>query len=137
MATTRRPCAAGCGAEVVGRADKRWCSEVCRKRAGRAGPATVTQLPTSPPSTAVADALRRELVELGVAQTYEARTALGLAEQLDSGRLVGAGYVSLSRELDRRVDSLRLRAVRPDDPARLLREALEAKRLELLQGGGA
>lgn len=135
MATMKRPCAAGCGREVVGRADKRWCSEVCRKRARRAQPATVTHLPTMPPSTRVADALTRELTELGVVETYEASTALGLARQLDEGRVIGAGYVSLSKELDRRVERLRLTAEVPDDPARAIKDRLNAK-LQILPGGG-
>lgn len=131
-----RLCACGCGSSVVGRADKRYASEACSKRARRAT-STVTPFPSDPPSTAVADALGKELQALGVIDTYEASTALGLARQLDSGQLVGAGYVSLSKELDRRVDALRLRAERSDDPLRRIRDRLDERtaRLHVVRDG--
>jgi hypothetical protein len=87
-------------------------------------------------SAKVSAALESELSKLGVADTYEAAVALGLARQLDSGTVVGAAYVSLSKEIDRRVDGLRLRAELPEDPARDVRERLEAKRLRLVEDAG-
>ncbi len=131
-----RLCAAGCGTPVVGRADKRYCSEVCSKRARRRA-AVAQQLPAGPPSTRVADALTAELEGLGVADSYEGATALNLARQLDSGSIVGAAYVSLSKELDRRVAVLRLKAERPDDPVAALQRRLDAKLLRLVPGGGS
>jgi hypothetical protein len=90
--------------------------------------------PRQPPSTQVADAITRELEQLALADTYEGTVAIGLAKQLDSGVIVGSAYVSLSKELDRRVDALRLRAPRPDDPAQVARAQVEEK-LRLVQGG--
>lgn len=85
-------------------------------------------VPLRPTSTHVADALRVELDDLGVADTYEGVVALGIAEQLDAGSAVGTAYASLSRELDRRVDALRLKAVRKDDPAVVVRGLFAEKR---------
>lgn len=82
-------------------------------------------------STEVADALGAELERIGLAGTYEGRVAMGIASQLDHGNVVGAAYASLSKELDRRVDALRLKAEMPDDPARVLRERVEGKRAHL------
>lgn len=84
----------------------------------------------------VSESLARELAELGVLDTYEAAIALGTAKQLDSGVIVGAAYTSLSKELDRRVDALRLRGERLDDPARAIQARLEQKRLRLIEGIG-
>jgi hypothetical protein len=66
-----------------------------------------------------------------VADSYEGRVALGIAAQLDRGTVVGAAYASLSKELDRRVDALRLKAERPGDPVRRISEALAEKRTHL------
>lgn len=122
----------------------RFCGTNCRVKnkrtperavtAGRPVTPTAAAKPLPMASTKVSEALEQELRGLGVADTYEAAVALGLARQLDSGAIVGAAYVSLSKEIDRRVDLLRLRAELPDDPARDMRERLEAKRLRLVEG---
>lgn len=87
--------------------------------------------PPPPPSTKVGDALAVELQQLGVAESYEGVVALGLARQLDNGTITGTAYVSLSKELDRRVESLRLKAERPDDPAKAIKDRLVDKKLRL------
>lgn len=102
------------------------------KRAGKPVPALTRTQPAPPTSTDVADRLERELRELGVFDAYEAGVVLLMAAQLDSGRHSGAAFVSLSKEVDRRVDALRLKAERPDDPAVLIRERFEEKRLRLV-----
>jgi hypothetical protein len=79
----------------------------------------------------VGEALRTELEALGVADTYEGRVALGIASQLDNGTVAGAAYASLSKELDRRVDALRLKAVRTDDPAVVVKDRFAEKRAKL------
>lgn len=84
----------------------------------------------------VGSKLAAEFEKLGVADTYEAGLALWLAGQLDSGTVTGTAGVSLSKELDRRVDVLRLKADRPDDPARAIQDRLEEKRLRLVEGAG-
>lgn len=82
----------------------------------------------------IAPALRAEFDKLGVLEMYEARTALRLARQLDSGTIVGAAFTSLSKELDRRVDALRLKGDLPGDPGQAIEERFEEKRLRLVEG---
>lgn len=79
----------------------------------------------------VQDALLLELTTLKVAHTYEGRVALGLARQLDDGSVRGAAYVALSKEVDRRVSALRLKADLPDDPVRSTQDAITDKRSHL------
>lgn len=107
----------------------KWCTEVCRKATERRGKPAGSAGPS--PSTAVADALKVELTALKVIETYEATIAIGIARQLDDGTARGAAYVSLSKELDRKVDALRLKADLPDDPARVAADAVAAKRAAL------
>lgn len=130
-----------CGDEYEAKtARSRFCDVNCRTAFHKAEKAGVVQQlppspgagPTGPPDDElIAPALRAEFDELGVLGLYEARTALRLARQLDSGVIVGAPFTSLSKELDRRVDALRLKAVRPDDPAAAVKERLAGKRLRL------
>lgn len=87
--------------------------------------------PARPPCTKVSDALLLELQKLNLVDTYEGQIALGLAAQLDDGSVKGAAYVSLSKEVDRRVAALRLKAERPDDPVKLRSEAVDARRANL------
>lgn len=105
------------------------------KRAGKPVPAATrhaqSQAPKPERNTQIADRLTRELTELGVFDQYEAAVVVGLARQLDSGVVTGAAYVSLSKEVDRRVDALRLKAVRPDDPVRQILTAVEDKQAHL------
>lgn len=101
-------------------------------KTGRPVPAqTSTATPPPPTSTDVADRLERELRELGVFDQYEAGVVLLMAEQLDSGRHSGAAFVSLSKEVDRRVDALRLKAERPDDPLVAIRATVHEKQSHL------
>jgi hypothetical protein len=114
----------------------RFCSSACRTAWSRRPKTAATgKVPKAAPqrsaSTKVADALRRELEQLGVADLYEGAVAVGIAGQLDSGTVVGAAYASLSKELDRRVDALRMRADRPDDPAQAVVDRFEDKRQSL------
>lgn len=125
-----RVCACGCGRSLDGRrADAKFFSSSCRSktalRRSHVPPASATQVP---PSTDVADALATELAELEMATSYEGCVALGIARQLDNGAVQGAAYSSLSKELDRRVDALRLKAERKDDPAKVVKGRLEEKR---------
>lgn len=114
----------------------KFCSTACRVAACRVRHAEAAQAdaagtvvePTAPPSTKVGDALRAELRDLQVDGTYEGTIAIGIAKQLDGGHVLGTAYVSLSKELDRRVHALRLKAVRPDDPAAAVRLRLVEKR---------
>lgn len=129
----RRVCECGCGRSLEGRRpNARFYGDTCRKRLRRGLVPGSTS--SEPASTAVATALRSELVELKVADTYEGQVALGIAEQLDGGAVVGAAYASLSKELDRRVDALRLKAERGEDPTKVIRGKLDEKRAALAQG---
>lgn len=100
-------------------------------KTGKAVPAEREAKPSVPQSTDVADRLERELRELGVFDHYEAGVVLLMAQQLDSRQHSGAAFVSLSKEVDRRVDALRLKAERPDDPVRLILTAVEDKQAHL------
>lgn len=104
------------------------------RKTGRPVPATSqAAAPAAKPdrNTDIADRLARELTELGVDGQYEAAVVVGLARQLDSGVVTGAAYVSLSKEVDRRVDALRLKAVRPDDPTETILGRVEEKQAHL------
>jgi hypothetical protein len=129
---SRAPCLR-CGASLEGRSPAaRFCGDTCRKAHSVATKKAVKAAAPEPPvSTAVADALMAELQKLGVADTYEAAVAFGLATQLDAGSVRGAAYASLSKELDRRVDALRLKGVLPNDPGRAAEESLAAMRASL------
>ncbi len=89
-------------------------------------------------STTVQALLSSELMRLGVADSYEGAVVLGLAAQLDGGLVLGTAYVSLSRELDRRVEDLRRRAPAAglDDHTATARDALRAKRLDIARRSG-
>ena len=129
MARARVCDLAGCDVSLVGmHPSRRFCTDTHRKAAKRK-PSVAH--PPRPVSTAVLDALSKELEELEVADTYEGRIALGIAEQLDRGTVVGTAYASLSKELDRRVDALRLKADRPDEPVRVVTDSFESKRAHL------
>lgn len=117
----------------------KYCSTACRMAASRARHAEAARAdaagtvvePSAPVSTKVGDALRTELEKLQVAGTYEGTIAIGIAKQLDSGAVVGTAYVSLSKELDRRVEALRTKAERPGDPAAAAKASIREKRLRL------
>ena len=120
----------GCRESLEGmHAKRRFCSDAHRKESKRkpAGRAT----PARKAGTVIADRLRVELEKLGVLDSYEAQTTLGIAEQLDAKIVQGAAYVSLSKELDRRVDALRLTAERPDSPVLLLQGRVAEKQSHL------
>lgn len=112
------------------RSTAKFCGSTCRARKHQGKPASADNPPTAP-GTDVADALHAELHQLGLAQTYEAVVALKIARQLDNGTVTGAAVTSLSKELDRRVDALRLKAIRPDDPTVLITARLEEKQAHL------
>lgn len=93
-----------------------------------AAPAAAAEKPEYPKA---AEMLARELNDLGVLESFEAAAVLILARQLDSGVIVGAAAVSLSKEIDRRADALRLKADLPDDPVQKLVGAVEDKQKHL------
>lgn len=122
---------AGCETSLEGmHVARRFCSDAHRKQS-KHSPAVVARDPGAPVETGVADALRAELEALDVAGTYEGRVALGIAAQLDRGVVAGAAYASLSKELDRRVDALRLKADLPDNPVAVIGASVEGKRSHL------
>lgn len=135
-----RPCDS-CGDPYEAKTKRsRFCSTRCRvskheedKRAAVAGvePTKAPRSSTGPVLNGVHDRLTRKLTTLGVIDDWEAGVVLGLAKQLDSGAIVGSQYVSLSKEIDRRVDKLELAAVRPDDPVRRVASAVEEKQARL------
>lgn len=127
-----RRCCETCGRSIEGkRPAARFCSDTCRKRVARSPGSAAAAVIEDQGATEVADALRLEIETLGVGAMYEARIALGIASQLDNGTVLGAAYASLSKELDRRVEALRMKVERPDDPAKAVKERLAEKRLRL------
>jgi hypothetical protein len=118
------------------RATSRFCPNngACRVAYKRGKRPPVEAPPVGDDEDAIAPALREEFEELGVLKHYEARTALKLARQLDSGAIVGSAFTSLSKELDRRVDALRLKGDLPnDDPGQAIQERFQEK-LRLIAG---
>lgn len=123
----------------------RFCDVNCRKAYHRRPDAQPEQTTpkakeprssTAPVLNGVHDRLTRKLTSLGVIDDWEAGIVLGLAKQLDSGAIVGSQYVSLSKEIDRRVDKLELAAERPDDPVARIERDLDEHRLRLVQSTG-
>lgn len=110
---------------------KRPSKRFCGRSSCRAGKRSVVTAPAAPAVEAVGDALRVELEKLEVADSYEGQVALGIARQLDNGTVAGAAYASLSKELDRRVDALRLKAEKADDPTRVVKGRFAEKRAAL------
>jgi hypothetical protein len=127
----RRTCER-CGTEFEAKTSRRrFCGSTCRARKAEGRPAPGPKPKKAKPRTDVAEALLQELQKLRMANVYEGRVALGIARQLDTDTVVGAAYASLSRELDRRVEALRLKAERADDPAKVIKGRLEEKRAKL------
>jgi hypothetical protein len=98
---------------------------------GKALPAVAAQQPATPPNTDVADRVMRELEELDLMGRYEAAVVIGVAKQLDSGAVSGTAYVSLSKEVDRRMEVLRLSVVPADDPTKVIQERVAEKQAHL------
>jgi hypothetical protein len=122
------------------RSTSRFCKPAHRTAWAR-GSRPATELPASPPSGTpegdlpqypkAAEMLARELDRLGVLESFEAAAVLILARQLDSGVIVGAAAVSLSKEIDRRADALRLKADLPNDPVKAILGKVEDKQQHL------
>lgn len=121
-----------CGESIEGTHTlRRYCDAACKQAAHRKAHRAPAREAGRPRSSLVADALRAELDKLGVAASYEGQIALGIAAQLDGGTVVGAAYASLSKELDRRVEVLRLKAERPDSPVGQAASTFAEKRTHL------
>ena len=126
-----------CGVEYEAkRKTSRFCNvpgSTCRARWAK-GERPESPTPEDAPrmdSTDVASRVERELAALNVADRYEAGIVVGIARQLDSGLVQGTAYVSLSKEVDRRMDALRLLADRADDPVRLILDKVDEKQQHL------
>lgn len=129
----KRLCKCGCGESLEG-LDKRrqFLNDTHRKQVGRGiAPGAKSEQLTGPVSTEIADRYRQEFSDLGVLNTGEAQIVLGMCVQLDAGDIRGSAYVSLSKEVDRRVDALRLRGDRPDSKVSQLRESVVEKQSHL------
>lgn len=118
------------------RPTSKYCRDTCRKRSSRKPkPATESSAQAAKDSVVtppVTPPLLELLAELGLAETYEGAITLGLAAQLDGGAIVGTQYVSLSKEVDRRVAELRKMAVVEHDPVAAAQAAVEEKRLHVV-----
>lgn len=134
----QRPCDLCQTTYEAKRPQSRFCSTRCRTAWSRGTrPSAAESDRPGMQSTDVASRVERELEGLGVAGRYEAGIVVGIARQLDSGVVQGTAYVSLSKEVDRRMDALRLLAERPDDPVVLIEARLQEHQLRLVEGGGA
>lgn len=124
-----------CGTEFdARRTNARFCSAACRQRSSRANrgesTAAVFHLPTPATSVAVsgvADAVR---VELGdKVNTTLGRSALVLAEQLDSGRVLGSQAAAVSKQLTAQMAILLASGAAKDNPLAELAAEMKAARL--------
>lgn len=124
-----------CGTEFdARRTTAKFCSSACRMAASRANrgesTAAVFHLPTPATSAAVsgvADAVR---VELGdKVNTTLGRSALVLAEQLDSGQVLGSQAAAVSKQLTAQMAILLASGAAKDNPLAELAAEMKAARL--------
>lgn len=72
---------AGCQKPISGASTKKWCGDVCRKRAERSGASKVSESDV----TAAQDATRQALEAAGRLDTWQGQAAMALAKRIDSG----------------------------------------------------
>lgn len=88
------------GKPLTGRADKRYCSEKCSKKARRAGilvPLRTSDAKSDGPS--LVDSVRADLRSAGAESSGLGVSALLLAARIDSGTEPGSAVAALNREL--------------------------------------
>ncbi len=86
-----------CGERYAARrATSRYCSDACRKRGQRSGPAD--------PRGDLVGAVRGDLAAAGLLDTRVAQQAVALAAKVAGGHDTGASLAAASRELDRLLD---------------------------------
>ena len=91
------------GVQLKGRADQRYCSEKCSKKARRAGPVVALvnsdadRTPSDVPK--LADAVRLELQRADAEFSGVGVSALLLAMRIDGGEEPGSALAALNREL--------------------------------------
>jgi hypothetical protein len=127
-----RTCEAGCGSEIVGRASKRYCSEVCSKRTRRRKPASL------PPDVHVAKTtarghdgettrqVRARLATANRLDTWEGAAALAAARQIDAA-LSPVGLAPLLKELRATMEAALAGAVAAADPVDEVRARRDRK----------
>lgn len=91
------------GRPIEGRADRRYCSERCSKKARRKAAKTAEVVPiksdVKPGRITREDSVRAELEAAGKEMSALGVSALELAARLDSGAETGSGLAALNREL--------------------------------------
>lgn len=89
------------GTQLTGRADQRFCSERCRKRAGRGAVVPLRKLDDAAPTVALklADAVREELRRADAESSGLGVSALLLAARIDAAEDPGSALAALNREL--------------------------------------
>lgn len=88
------------GKPLIGRADQRYCSEKCSKRARRG--AAVVSLPSADRRVDVPsllDSVRKELRDADAESSGLGVSALLLASRIDAGNEPGSALAALNREL--------------------------------------
>lgn len=121
-------CCDSCGSEYLAkRANSRFCSDRCRKRAQRGD---VVDFPSRQPETGALEAAARvELETAGVVESFLGQDALRLARMVDTGKGTDAAMATLNRELRATMAEALSRAARPDSPVTRLRDELAARRV--------
>lgn len=122
-----RNCVCGCGKALEGRADQRFASEACRKRAKRRG-GSVAAMSDGPEgrSTETVAAVRAQLEAAGRAETYLGAAALALAERIDNSTAV-MGFAPLVKELRSTMDAALAGVKVAGDPVDELRARRDRK----------
>lgn len=89
------------GTPLNGRADQRFCSERCRKRASRSAvlPIRKPDSPVAGVAPKLADAVREELREADAESSALGVSALLLAARIDAAEDPGSALAALNREL--------------------------------------
>lgn len=117
-----------CGKDYAAkRANSRFCSDRCRKRAQRGD---VIDLPAREPSGegALAAAARAELEAAGVLESFLGQDALRLVSLVEGSKGTDAAMATLNREMRVTMAEALARSKRPDSPVTKMRDELAARR---------
>lgn len=119
----RRPCDVCRRPYEAVRANSRYCSDTCSKRARRGAGQTDT-----PAGVSVEQATRVALAEYERVDTWQGQTALALAKQLDEGHDTGAAKAQLAKQLAASMEVALSGVAVVDDPLDELRTMRDRRR---------
>jgi hypothetical protein len=113
------------------RANARFCSERCKKRAQRGHVADVPAAPgsgTSGGTAALVSATRRDLQQAGRLDTFLGQAALSLAARIEADQDTGSAIASLNKELRATVAEALKGVQAPASSVTKLKDELAARR---------